>query len=70
MNRISLKQYGIDFEGEIEDAMHIETHLIPEFRPYFERASRLSLWTADNRRFLERIGPFEEGGNGNVDEWA
>lgn len=70
MNKITLHACGIDFEGAIEAAMALNPWSIPELRPHFERGVGRDFWTADGRRFLTRIGPFEEGGNSNVEEWA
>jgi serine/threonine protein kinase len=70
MTRISLRACGIDFEGTIESAIALNPWSIPELRPHFEKERGDTFWTSDGRRFLTWIGPFEEGGNGNVGEWA
>jgi hypothetical protein len=67
---ISLRPFGINFEGSVESAIKLDHLLIPELRPHFERGRDADFWTADSLHFLKWIGPFEEGGNGNVDEWA
>lgn len=62
---ISLKKYGIDFEGPIEATASLDPSIIPEMKIHFEATG--TYWYQRPPRYLQNAGSV--GGWRNVDKW-
>lgn len=63
---ISLKKYGIDFEGPVEVTADLDSSIIPDMKIHFEATG--TYWYQKPPRYLQNIGPVEKWRN--VDKWV